>query len=135
MSKHFTLLSLVLSITLTGCATTQYVQPEPLASKDSARIEIERPSSLWGAAISAPVYINNKKIGILSNGGSLTWVTRPGEITVSTMAGVLTVNFKKNHASTLTFNAQKNKTYHLQVTAPYQIAVGIPAFNLEMVNP
>ena len=50
------------------------MQPQTIESQNSAKIYILRPSSLWGSAITAPIYVNNHYIGKIGNGGQLTWV-------------------------------------------------------------
>lgn len=62
----------------TGCGTTQNIDIPDISKpipKDKSIIELERPSSLVGAARSPYVYVNNTLIGELGNGGKLTWLT------------------------------------------------------------
>jgi len=119
---------------LSGC-TSQITQPTSLThEKNMATIVITRDARLWGAALSAPIYINNKYIGIIGNGGTLQWVVQPGQTIVSTTEGIVAIKFQHDNTSTISFNAQKNKTYYVKVLAPYQMSLIAPIYEVKLLK-
>ena len=130
---------IIASFILTAC-TTQYVQPQTQqAGADAVKINIVRPSGLWGSALRAPIYVNNIYVGRIGNGGELTWVTKPGKVTVATSEGTAAILIEKQGQTHLTFDAKKGHTYTVRVISPVQIQFTAPfageaAFQLQLLQ-
>jgi hypothetical protein len=122
------LISIVCLISLLSGCTTQYMQPQAIAPRNSAKIYIVRPSAFWGNALTAPVYVNNNYIGRIGNGGQLTWVVQPGPVTVSTSEGTAAILVEHRAPHSISFETKKGKSYYVKVISPYQIQFAAPAF-------
>lgn len=124
---------------LLGCATAQYVQPQARSAENSVRIQINRPSALFGAALRAPIYINGRYIGRLANGGQLNWTVEAGPVTVASSEGTAVIARRAGWSHQVSFQAQKGKSYYIQVTNPYQVQFAAPffgeaAFAVQLMN-
>jgi len=84
--KRFILSVLVFALMalFTGCSSTVQTIAAPDMNKpipkDKSIIELERSSSIFGAARSPYVYANKKLIGELGNGGTLVWSTKSNQL-------------------------------------------------------
>jgi hypothetical protein len=132
--KKLSFLSILLTLFLFGCTSQIPQQTQTIAENDSAKIVITRDSRLWGAAFSAPIYINQVYIGKVGNGGTLQWNVKPGPVTVSTSEGIAVIEIQ--HAkNAISINAVRNNTYTFKLIAPYQMSFIAPSFGLQLINP
>jgi hypothetical protein len=134
----FKLTTICFALFLSAC-TAQYIQPQTETGQNNARISIVRPSELWGSALRAPIYVNNQYIGRIGNGGQLTWITKPGKVTVATSEGTIAILIEKRGPSYLSFDAKKGHTYTVNVISPLQVQFTAPfggeaAFQLKLIK-
>lgn|SRR3990167_5386536 len=138
MNKIYLIITLISGLLLSGC-TAQYAKPDAVPEGQSAKINFSRSSSLWAAAMSAPIYVNNTFIGKVGNGGELSWIVRQGPVSISTSEGTATLVLEDKGATRLNFIAKAGQIYYVKIKAPYQMnmtapLIGYAAFNLEMTN-
>jgi len=132
-ASHF--IFLLVAFFLSGC-TSQVVQSTPsVLDKNTVKITVKRDSRLWGAAFSAPIYINQVFVGKVGNGGVLNWIVQPGPVTVSTTEGIGAFKFEHTDNTAVSFNAEKGQTYTVKVLNPYQVSLIAPTFDVQLVNP
>jgi len=104
-SVYFTLLI------ATGCATSENFQPyfPPSELQEPSTIVISREDAFLYSGISANISLNGNKIGRLAPGGTETFHVPAGRNFVAIRA------FGSPGESNLSFNTQKNETYHLLI--------------------
>lgn len=108
----FKLLSILIGIILTGCATTQMV-PKPAAqsvSKGKVRISVTRTTSLGGSVNTLVIKDNGVTMGEMGTGGTLEWERNPGPVSLSATEGL----FGVSRGSTQ-FNAKANQHYSFMI--------------------
>lgn len=122
MNKLFVFL---LPFILASCASTTQFQGYPnLDEKNTptAVIHIVRENSAFGAAITAPVYVDRYLIGRIGPGGHIKTRVPVGRVNVtSTTADVV-------------LQTVRDKDYFLDVSMPGQMWLYAPDFNVTIIN-
>jgi len=122
MNKLFVSL---LSFILASCASTTKFQDYPsLDEKNTptAVIHVIRKNSAFGAAVTAPVYVDRYLIGRIGPGGHIkTWVPVGRVNVTSTTADVV-------------LHTVRDKDYFLEVSMPGQMWLYAPDFNVTIIN-
>jgi len=111
---------------------------DPVLGVNSATLHIKRPSSFYGVAIRAPIYVNDRYIGKIASGDEIEWKVKPGHVTVTTSSGVANINGERQNFNRINLDAKAGKTYNISVSMPAQLEFGLPmqenagAFELRM---
>jgi hypothetical protein len=120
MNKIVVLLCFLLS----ACAGTTKFQnyPDLPSSGSTATIHVVRPNSGFGAALTAPVYVDRYLIGRIGPGGYLTTKVPVGKVHVTSTTGDVIVR------------TEANKEYFFEVSMPVQGWLYAPDFNISQVQ-
>ena len=103
--------SILLSIILlTGCASGP-IFSEVSASKDEAVIYIYRPSKFADSGNAPKIFVNDKEIVTLWNGGYTYVFAKPGKTTIETRRHVL---WQAGKETTVTINVEAGKQYYIE---------------------
>lgn len=141
MSKFKIFVIVISGIILTACMTTQSIngreEQMALSGHSYTTLKFQRPASVYGAAITAPVYVNSVFVGRVGTGGNLVYRVKPGNVVISTSKGVGSIVFKKA-TNTLKVNAQQGKTYVIEIKPVFQLGILAPitdsAFNIKLID-
>jgi hypothetical protein len=117
-------LFILLSVLIAGCAPTSQFQAYPgdLANKDSATIHVVRENSMFGAMITAPVYVDKFLLGRIGPGGYLKTSIPTGRVHLtSTTADVI-------------IDAKKGAEYFFEVSMPMQMWFYAPDFDIAAID-
>lgn len=125
---------LLLAFCLSNVVYAQPIHPHPYPSHPIAKINIYRESSLWGMAMSAPIYVNHHYVGDLNNGGRFVKFVKPGRVYVASSPGKGAYKFADSGANSLSFLAKNGRTYYVKVSTPWQVNLAKPAFDLQLMN-
>ena len=116
-------------VVVSGCAATGPLYKDvaasfPPAPSDKGRIFFFRPDTMFGAAITADIRLNNRVVG-LSERGSFFYVDeKPGKCTVATSTEV---------EKQLTFTLDRGETRYVKTSVSFGALVG--RINPELVSP
>ena len=114
-------LVIFLCLLLPACASTTKFQGYPnlnTASTQTATIHVIRSNSAFGAAITAPVYIDRYLIGRIGPGGYLTTQVPVGRVHVTSTTADAVIETKQN------------SQYYFEVSMPGQMWLYAPDFNV-----
>jgi hypothetical protein len=120
MKKIIALLCVVLS----GCAGTTKFQnhPDVASGAQAATIHVVRANSAFGAALTAPVYVDRYLIGRIGPGGYLTTKVPVGRVHVTSTTGDVIVR------------TEPNAEYFFEVSMPVQGWLYAPDFNVVQIK-
>jgi hypothetical protein len=118
MTMKITLLAVGLAGLLGACASTTKYQdyPEPVANAPSATVHVVRANAAFGAAVTAPVYVNRYLIGRVGPGGYISTKVPAGPIHVTSTTADSVVQ------------AEAGKAYFFEVSMPGQMWMYAPDF-------
>lgn len=116
---------LLLSFLLASCASTTHFQTYPnldAPNTPSAVVYVVRPNRAFGAAITAPVYVDRFLIGRIGPGGHLKTRVPVGRVHVtSTTADAV-------------LQTERGAIYFLEVSMPAQMWFYAPDFNVTVID-
>ncbi|PUA17298.1 hypothetical protein [Glaciimonas sp. PCH181] len=117
-------LIVLLCFILNACASTTQFQsyPDLDPSTPTATIHVVRSNSAFGAAITAPVYVDRYLIGRIGPGGYLKTLVPIGRIHVTSTTGDSIIQ------------TEKNSEYFFEVSMPGQVWLYAPDFNIFPIN-
>ena len=111
----------LLCLLLSACAGTTQFQSYPSrnpANTSTATVHVVRSNSAFGAAITAPVYVDRFLIGRIGPGGRLTVQVPVGQVHITSTTADAVVQTKEN------------SHYYFEVSMPVQIWAYAPDFNV-----
>ena len=92
------LLLLVCGFLIACAGTTKYQDyPRELNGDSVAYFHFKRPASLFGIAVTAPVYVDSYLIGRLGSGGEITVKVPVGSVYTTSTTNGIEVNTKKGY--------------------------------------
>ncbi len=115
----------VAAVLCAGCASSSQFQKYPgldESNTPTATVHVSRTNSVWGAGITAPVYVNRYLIGRLGPGGALTVRVPVGRVDVTSSAGDVVLQ------------TVEGESYYLSVNMPPQVWFYAPDFDMRLVD-
>ena len=121
ITRHFLVL---LGLLLGGCAgTTQFQSyPDIESASGTATVHVVRANSGFGAAVTAPVYVDRYLIGRIGPGGHITTRVPVGKVHVTSTTGDVVVQTKAG------------AEYYFEVAMPGQLWLYAPDFNVITIS-
>ena len=119
------LATLIFSILSASCASTTQYQPHPnLPSygSDFALVHFVRSNSFYGAAIAAPIEVDDNLIGKIGPGDSLTIKVPAKEVSISTT---------KNR---IVLDAEKGFEYFYKIHLPFHGIIAMDEFEISAID-
>jgi len=102
----------LLALLITGCATGEKFSGLESPDKNQAKIYLYRPFNLMQSGVFPDVEIDSKEVGVLKNGGFVTFAVPAGQHTITLSGGFLQWGHSDRNFK---LDAEEGKTYFYQL--------------------